>query len=575
MKRFTLLAAACILAVSAWAHRDVYYAYDFGKDANLGHSSWSYEGADYQEGTAEALLMANGLYTHNGKNSIMLQHDQRANGERVMNNLKEIQLSVVCGVEGGGESHVTPMVEIEDEYGEKVYFDFAPLKNSQEETQNIVSTGVRGDLSMLGQVNFVRIYFDGVDADNFEVLAPYNIAMCSPWVSPVISSTSNAVTMDYGKDPAGARSEEKGVIYIQAEDFDEMNINGHVAHSKMAGTSAKGYRKNAEDQNCRIECSDDGAPVARWAEGHGRILASHVTTAAAGGRVIFDFCPSGSDWEKYYGEYENDNYITLENAIKNWGAWTEYTFEAAEDCQLGLSLRVSCHRSTFEPQVTTGSTYWKKNWRLGGYRLLDEPYTEYFQAYGHKYMVALDGVTLRTNYDKAPVFEGDGVKFLKETVINPDNWTDNQEDVNGEKLNSRYLTRTPYPFWAIESGDDNLLGAGHMPFYIQDMLKEAVDRGLVSAAVAEPYIRPDYVINVTKGKHTIKVQNMGGINNFDEIKLQVLNGNGVENVLADGLEGAFEGEPVYFDLNGRQVAEPANGIFIKKCGSKVEKVVIK
>lgn len=576
MKRFTLSAAACLLAVSAWAHRDVYYTYNtFANSADLGHSSWSYEGADFQEGTAEPLLIANGLYEHNGKPSIMIQHDQRASGERVMPNLSLIEMTVVCGYDGGTESHVTPMVEVEDEYGEKVYFDFAPLKNTVYETQTVASTGVRGDISMLGQINFVRIFFDGVDESNFETVVPYAFSMNSPWISPVLSSNSKAVTVDYGKSPTGVRSEETGVIYIQAEDFDEMWINGHVSHSKMSGETAKGYRKNAEDQNLRIECSDDGAPVARWAEGHGRILASHVTTAASGGRMIIDFCPSGADWEKYYGTYENDNYITLENAFKNWGAWTEYTFEVEEACQLGISLSVSAHRTTFEPQITTGSTYWKKNWRLGGYRLLDEPYTEFFQAYGHKYMLSFDGELLRTNYDKAPAFEGNGVQFLKEVVVNPDKWTNNQEEVNGQKLNSVYLTRTPYPFWAIESGDDDKLGAGHQSFYIQDMLKEAVERGVVSAAVAQPYIRPDYVVNVSAGKHTIKVQNCGGINNFDEIKLQVLSTAGVESVLADGIEGAFEGEPVYFDLNGRQVAQPANGIFIKKSGSKVEKVVIR
>lgn len=573
MKRFTLSAAACILAVSAWAHRDVYYTYNFEKSANLGHSSWSYEGADHQEGTAEPLLFANGLFEHNGKPSIMIQHDQRANGERVMTDLKEVHLTVVCGTPDGGASHVTPMVEIEDEYGDKVYFDFDPLKNSQEETQNITSTGVRGDLSMLGQVNYVRIYFDGVDADNMEVVAPYNIAMCSPWVAPVVSANNVAVTVDYGKDPTGVRSEEKGVTYIQAEDFDESWAKGHVAHSRMSGRN--GYRLNSEDQNLTIDHTGDGGLAGLWTP-EGRIISNHVTTAARPGLVIRDFCPSGADWEKYYGAYENaDGGITLENAIKNWGAWTEYTFEVKEKCTLGISLRVAAHRLTFEPQVSKGSNCFGAFPEDNGYYLVDEPNNEFFKTYGHKYRLAFDDELVRTAYDKSPKFAGDGIQFLKEIIFNPDKWTNDQDNVNGKMENSYYLVRTPWPWWAIEAGDDNVLGAGWQPFYIQDMLKEAVERGLITAAVADPYTHADYIVNVEPGKHTIKVQNLGGINWLDEIKLEVLSTAGVESVLADGLEGAFEGMPVYFDLNGRQVAEPANGIFIKKCGSKVEKVVIK
>ncbi|MDE6628688.1 MAG: hypothetical protein K2K36_04895 [Muribaculaceae bacterium] len=576
MKRFTLSVAACVLAVSAWAHRDVYYTYSFTKADNLGHSSWSYEGADYMEGTAEALLVANGLYSHNGKPSIMIQHDQRSNGERLMPNLSEVHLEIVCGTADGGASHVTPMLEIEDEYGDKVYFDFAPIDNTQEEVQNITSTGIRGDLSMMGQVNFVRIYFDGVDADNFEVVAPYRIAMCSGWTAPVVSANNTAVTMDYGKNPSGLRVEEKGVTYIQAEDFDEMWVNGRLAHSRMSGTSASGYRLNTEDQSMRIECSDDGAPVARYADGHGRILASHVTTAVTGGRMIIDFCPSGADWEKYYGAYEDaDGGITLENAIANWGAWTEYTFEVKENCQLGISLSVAAHRNTYEPQVSKGSNCFGAFPEDNGYYLVDEPNNEFFKTYGHKYRVAFDGEIIRTAYDKSPKYNGDGVSFLKEVVVNPDKWTNDQETVNGQQLNSKYLVRTPYPFWSYDSGNDDALGAGWQSFYIKDMLQEAVDRGLVSAAVAEPYMHSDYIVDVKAGTHTIKVQNLGGINAFDEIKLEVLGAAGVESVLADGIEGAFEGTPVYFDLNGRQVEHPAGGIFIKKTGSKVEKVVIR
>ena len=46
-------------------------------------------------------------------------------------------------------------------------------------------------------------------------------------------------------------------------------------------------------------------------------------------------------------------------------------------------------------------------------------------------------------------------------------------------------------------------------------------------------------------------------------------GTGVNDVIAEASNEA----PVYYNLNGIRVENPANGIFIKKCGSKVTKVV--
>ena len=42
------------------------------------------------------------------------------------------------------------------------------------------------------------------------------------------------------------------------------------------------------------------------------------------------------------------------------------------------------------------------------------------------------------------------------------------------------------------------------------------------------------------------------------------------------IEANDENAPVeYYNLNGQRVNDPANGIFVRKQGSKVEKVVIK
>ena len=48
--------------------------------------------------------------------------------------------------------------------------------------------------------------------------------------------------------------------------------------------------------------------------------------------------------------------------------------------------------------------------------------------------------------------------------------------------------------------------------------------------------------------------------------------NGIEEI---GLTDSVEGDAVYFDMQGRQVVNPENGIYIKRVGSKATKVVVR
>ena len=68
---------------------------------------------------------------------------------------------------------------------------------------------------------------------------------------------------------------------------------------------------------------------------------------------------------------------------------------------------------------------------------------------------------------------------------------------------------------------------------------------------------------------------MGGLSWLDEIRIKAHSGAGVDNVLADGLDGAYEGTPLYFDLQGRQIANPTKGIYLVKRGKTVTKEVVR
>ena len=76
------------------------------------------------------------------------------------------------------------------------------------------------------------------------------------------------------------------------------------------------------------------------------------------------------------------------------------------------------------------------------------------------------------------------------------------------------------------------------------------------------------------------MQSTGGATVFDEIRItahkELRNpSSGVENIAAKRVADEFEGEPEYFDLQGRKVMNPANGLYIVKRGNTVTKEVIR
>lgn len=579
------------MALGAMAHRDIYFNWNlFGKGADLGHSSFSFSGGYYEEGATDAIINADDSFMHNGKPSIAIFHNQRNHGERTMANLQMASLTVLCGdlasLDAPGTPHVTPCIELKDEEGNTVVLTFSePLKNDLNTQQVVTSTGMKfkGDISSIeefGKVNEFAIYFDGVVGGEDQVIIR-GVSLGSEWNMPEVSPNRVANSFDYfGENQLKAPVEvtEKGVTYIQAEDFNEPWINGRVSHSKLSGSN--GYRLYNEDRNLTINTEGDGAIYGKWSKGFGHTVANRFNPGGSG-LIIQDFLPSGADWARYYGEYitPGDNHITFENAVKCWGAWTEYTFDVPQDCTVDISLRIAHHRSCFDQVIGSGSIYWWEEPKNGGFVLEggDDDNEDYFQMYAGKYKLYLDGDVQRTAYDAQPKWNKNGVTFEREIIPNPEKWTNNQETVNGEKLNSVYLQSTPYPFWA--DGSDDTVGAGWQPFYKSEMLAKAYAQGLCSEEAYKKYAHPDYMnIPLKAGRHTIKVQSMGGITWFDEIRIEAKagegGGSGIEGVTTSGIQG-YEGTPVYFDMQGRRVANPTSGLYLVKRGNTVAKEVIR
>lgn len=596
MKRFTLAAVGCAMAFSALAHRDVFLTQNLpvATEDAFNKSAWTVQGAARTEDAAGiAYFAVTGDYQlPDGTPAVVFEFDARS----VAANMTEANAAFlyVSVVDYTDVEHVTPRMVVSDMAGEEVTFNFATLKNDVQTTM-VESTSVDGDPANLGTVAKIQVYLDNVtDADEIDL---QQVGIGTSWVMPKVNSWREVTALRYSRGSttttvAPEVQTLKGYTFIQAEDFDEPWINNRLGHKANSGNNGK--RLFMEDQDLNIvtesyhEAGSDGSPWGRWYKDHGHSNGNrwagndaYFPNGGAPGSVLHDWSPGGgSDVSmQYLGEYttsgkDDDPMITLENAIDRWSIWADYTFEAEEDCLIDISLSVGCHRACYET-TSQCKSYWWGDKSEGGYAIEGYEDYPYMQLFGNKYTVAVNDELQRTAWDIAPAYEGNGVEFIK-NCKDPSKWVNVQDDVNGEKLNSYYLDIFPYAHWADDSDNQDLWGGGWYAFFRDDLIQTSADKGVITQAVADRFKHADYTnIPVKKGRNTIRVTNMGGNSWFDEIRIFAHDGNGggIEGVAADTT--VADGPAEYFDLQGRKVTNPSNGIYIRRQGNKVEKVVIR
>lgn len=502
-------------------------------------------------------------------------------------------------------------------------FAFEPVTLT-EETQEfeLDFTGVSGDyFAEDGSVKpfkiaYVDFYVDGVAPGQFVAFEKFGVANRS--IPKVGFDTQSTRSLGFW----GEQEVLPGTIFIQAEDFDEMRegedptfagyslgmgdqwTDGY-GYPNRPGTSSHWYATDLSKvriDNANNKCGGAGI----WQMNPGNFSSKND---APSGFALCGMSKVDGGWgTQYGGEYldETSNKISLEQAIDGFGTWFEYTFEMEENGYVDISLAATSH-AAFYPGVIQGgtratggeyTTAYNKPREEGGYVVegLDD---DFLKLYGFCYILSFDGKEQLTNW------EGRGMPNPKTgaldplAYVNPFEWTSTQQDDgNGNLVNSKFLPITPpYPFhnggqqWhplyrsdvlgrmMIETYDD---GAGNQLEY--DFKKKCDE---LTAENGEDYFeknfkhRPDYIdIPCSAGKHTIRVQSTGGATVFDEIRItahkELRNpSSGVENIAAKRVADEFEGEPEYFDLQGRKVMTPANGLYIVKRGNTVTKEVIR
>lgn len=373
---------------------------------------------------------------------------------------------------------------------------------------------------------------------------------------------------------------------IQAEDFDEPWVNGYVAHSYNFGTTPAGdFRRYPEDKTVAV------------VNHHGCFMNLGATYPDRNpndvGRFYRDPQPGVLDnmhvyenWGEYKGKYKDDvsNVVTEKDAMRNFGAWFEYTFDAEEDMDLDITMRTACNFGSYEIIMQNGAVNYGLPRSEGGFVVEGCENEDYLKKYGHSLRIWIDHCPIRTNWESYPVYEpGMTAQQYAAVISDPTKWTNTQEtDEDGNIANSYVLHLFPHP---KKMTDWELYEKRNMAKDCFTSTEVAVDApSLLDANTYVPqtsYIRPDFRdITIAKGRHTIRVQSMGGQWQFDDMAFEArpktwTTPTSIENVSGDEKFVDADAPVEYYNLQGVKVVNPQGGIFIRKQGTKVSKVVVR
>lgn len=471
-------------------------------------------------------------------------------------------------------------------------------------------------------VRYHDLYLDGAEAGQFMAWegVGYDIYYM-PTVTFDHEATWEACMKEHSYDGVNTvKVEEPGTLFIQAEDITPSWILGHVGHNGIHGLASReqvadGFacRRNVDSfwyepdmADAQIHNSESfNGGMALWqAYGAGHI-SKHANVQDF---ALLGMCQLDGEWgTNYNGEYidETSNKITKEAADKGFGSFAEYAFDMAEDGYLDISVLAGPHRLGWYDAVNAQGygdnpfvTKHGKDRSEGGYEV-EGVEGDYLQQYGFSYILYIDDKPIRTAWDIRPTVNTRTGALLETVAKNPLRWTNCQEEVDGKMVNSYHLWMIPN-FFAGEPAGATWWGV-YKDHFINRAYNEKVKTGTdesgadvfedsnfkkaldASERTLEEFLHPDYVdIPVKAGRHVIKVQSCGGATVFDELKLRgkatpTYSESGVQSVVAERADYAEDLTlpAEYFDLQGRKVANPSNGIYIVKRGNKVSKQVIR
>ncbi len=454
--------------------------------------------------------------------------------------------------------------------------DYYMFRSSVYTRYDIILTNIeKGDIVTVIRVDRGRAILNNENIEN-------------GWVFPTLDydkQVQKNVRHD-GANSSGANSRtplEVGEIWIQAEDFDEPWINNRVAVSATKTTEAwndaygyygrqkafdslDGNEEHAQGLNSRIAQNSQFAAeiggCSNWDAQHG----FYVTPNSNHDWAFSYFAQK--EWNEPYKDASEE--ASLDDLAEYYGAWAEYTFVAKEEMYADFSIRAGIATANYNAYRATPAGEGNPSPTVAGEGV------NYINRYGGTYRIFVDGEPIPSAWEIRPPVQINS----REDYLNLDNW---ERLVNED---ARSVENTSYVAQMIPA-EYTLRGAGR-PWNSntkKEFLDECKINGLSSLIDDEKYAllsKPDFCdVHLTKGKHTLKVQAMGGQSAFDAVVVNAHKDSkwtptGIEAIGADNQGMVDENAPVeFYNLQGVRVENPSNGIFIRRQGSKVTKVAIR
>jgi len=476
------LVLCCLLATSVYAHRDDYFGFTMG--SSPASDGWSVTG-----GTASSI---NGVYAvsaEGGAVPVVWTRDLNSQaGTRAQTYVSRAILKYVSGTGAvGGAAHVVPKITLEGFGGESLTFTFKTAPDDN--TKLIADTaGISSGAAFPGDVRYIKVIFENLQPG--EVVSFNYIDLASEWFVPQV--------------------EVDKTIYIQAEDYNEYEMNNRKGYSPIVGGT--NYYRSA-DTDMYLAWQDDGAFFRSWSYGN-----DHYDNWY--GFAVKNMCRDGGAWSTYSGTYidETSNVITNDAAKANWGAWLEYTFDVPEACVVDISLKAGSHWGAYSP-ISGGTGKYGLPRTSGGY-VVEGISEDWVKRYVASAVLSIDGNDLTTNWSAYPKNEGKDQTGYADLASDPTTgWISTQVTKNEVLVNSDTLHIYPNPtsmtYWST---------------YYKSELYSQLQTSTGNAALAD-YVKPDYAnIVLSAGRHILKVQSLAAMWHLDEIKIEAKAVTTTENI---------------------------------------------
>ena len=305
-------------------------------------------------------------------------------------------------------------------------------------------------------------------------------------------------------------------------------------------------------------------------------IAAHENNTTSAGRYLYGM---GSFWhDSYAGDKAVDGKITFEEARNNWGAWFDYDFEVAEECDVKIDLSASAPSTIWRIMVDRDTD---DNPEHNPDYVQVEGLPEngsWMKTYVACAQLALDGEILTSNQDKLP------------TVVDPRDlfnehgyhtiWALLGDDTGKNERSPEWFNKiwedgfnTP-ELWTKDNPDPRIVHI--LPNAQSKAIFTEVDQQYHIDTYEASFGYPLYTQHLTAGKHTLRLYSLAQKWYFDYIRIEALGeSSGIKNILNQSTDSRSQ----VFNLNGMLVGESTNGlkpgIYVVKNGGETKKVIVK